>query len=55
MKGDVFMDKKELNNVSDSVSPKAVVPSTQPVPKREDEVRANTAPNSKKSDSNPTL
>ncbi len=41
---------------SGSIKPKsAVTPPIQPLPKKEDDIRADIAPNSKKSDSNPTL
>ncbi len=48
----------EDDKLPDQVEPKSViVPPTQPLPKRESEIRANisTNPQSKKSDSNPTL
>ena len=51
-------NKKDSDNspASNSISSNAaVVPSTQPLPKKENEIRANAEATSKKSDSNPTL
>lgn len=50
------MNSKKNNKnspVSDSVSTKSVIPSTQPVPKKENEIRA--AKNGSTKDSDPTL
>jgi hypothetical protein len=55
-KGDAFMNSKKNNKnspVSDSVSTKSVMPSTQPVPKKENEIRA--AKNGSTKDSDPTM
>ena len=51
------MNKNEkASRTSNSIKPKsAVTPPINPLPKKEDDIRAEFAPNSKKSDSNPTL
>jgi len=51
-------NKKDSDNspASNSISSNtAVVQATQPLPKKENEIRANVEAKSKKSDSNPTL
>ena len=61
MKGDVFMDtnKKDSDNspASNSASPTTgFVPSTQPLPKKEDKIRSNAVQNvGSTKDSDPTL